>query len=240
MGTAAYLGLDAFSVPMQLPGGGKAPSRRMMYVGVLYPPGKEHSHYLADFDLALLAAQMRAAADRLGLGRAQRLVAISDAGNGLEEALLRNFDDGMLCILDWWHAVQHLHAYAKCLLGSEGEASAWAEQAKAVLWGGGGTALLGHLRGQPEPSSEAVSEERRKLLGYFEGALHRTDYPEYRRQGLDVGSGPTEAACKIVGSRLKGSGMRWVEEGAARIAPLRALYLSGKEAWDGYWATARS
>ncbi len=71
-------------------------------------------------------------------------------------------------------------------------------------------------------------------MGYFEGNLHRTDYPEYRKQGLDVGSGPTEAACKVVGSRLKGSGMRWAEDGAARIAPLRVLSLSGDEAWDAY------
>lgn len=235
--TTAYLGPDAFSVPMQRPGGGKA-DWRMMYVGVLYTPDKKHAHYLADFDLAPLAAQMRKAADALGLGRAARLVAVSDGGNGLEEALLRNFDDGLLCILDWYHAAKYLHDYSKCLHAGEGEAAAWAGRAKTVLWEEGGAALLAYLRGLPEPAGAGTAEEMRKLLGYFEGNLHRTDYPEYRRQGLDVGSGPTEAACKIVGSRLKGSGMRWVEEGAARIAPLRALFLSGKDAWDAYWSLA--
>jgi hypothetical protein len=41
-----------------------------------------------------------------------------------------------------------------------------------------------------------------------------------------------------VGARLKGSGMRWVEAGAAQVAPLRALYLSGAGAWDAFWALA--
>jgi hypothetical protein len=35
---------------------------------------------------------------------------------------------------------------------------------------------------------------------------------------------------------LKGSGMRWVEEGAATVAALRALYVSSSKLWDGFWA----
>ena len=84
----------------------------------------------------------------------------------------------------------------------------------------------------------ATADELRKLLGYFADNEHRTDYPEYRRHGWDIGSGPTEAACKVVGERLKGSGMRWLANGAAQVAPLRALYLSGPEVWDTFWALA--
>jgi hypothetical protein len=62
-----------------------------------------------------------------------------------------------------------------------------------------------------------VREELRKLIGYFENNRHRTDYPRYRACGWDIGSGPTEAGCKIIGERLKGSGMRWVEHGAATV-----------------------
>jgi hypothetical protein len=57
----------------------------------------------------------------------------------------------------------------------------------------------------------------------------------YRADGWDIGSGPTEAGCKIIGERLKGSGMRWVEAGAATVAALRALYVSGSKLWDGFW-----
>jgi hypothetical protein len=236
--TVAYLGLDAFSVPMQKPGGAKA-EHRMLYTAVLYTPDKSSQHYLVDFELASLAAQLRQAAIKLGLGAANQVIAISDAGNGLEEALRGNFWDDLLCILDWYHASQHLHDYAKRLHGRDAVASqAWAEQAKGILYEQGGTALLAHLRQQAAPADAEVADEWRKLLGYFEGNEHRTDYPEYRKHGWDIGSGPTEAACKIVGSRLKGSGRRWLVAGAAEVAPLRALYLSGPATWDAFWALA--
>lgn len=236
--TVAYLGLDAFSVPIQLPGGAKAESR-MLYTAILYTPDKSQSHYLVDFELGLLAAQMRQAAIRFGLGQANQLIALTDGGNGLEEALRRNFDEDLLCILDWYHASEHLHDYARRLHGQGSLAAAvWAKQAKGVLYEQGGTALLGYLRGLAAPQDAGQADELRKLIGYFENNEHRTDYPSYRSHGWDIGSGPTEAACKVVGSRLKGSGMRWLEEGAAEVAPLRALYLSGLEAWDTFWALA--
>jgi hypothetical protein len=236
--TAAYLGLDAFCVPMQQPGGGKAEGR-MLYTAVLYTPDKAHHHYLVDFDHDRLAAQLRQAATRLGLGGVNQVVAVTDAGNGIEAALRRHFWDDLLCILDWYHAGQHLHACAQALHpGDAAAAAAWAQAAKDVLYERGGTALLAHLRAQPPPADAAAAEGLRKLVGYFADNEHRTDYPTYRRHGWDIGSGPTEAACKVVGARLKQSGMRWVEAGAARVAPLRALYLSGADVWDAFWALA--
>lgn len=236
--TVAYLGLDAFSVPIQLSGGAKSEGR-MLYTAILYTPDKSSSHYLVDFDLDSLAGQMRQAAIRFGLSQANQLIALTDGGNGLEEALRRNFDKELTCILDWYHASEHLNDYAKVLHGQgSAAAAAWAKQAKDILYEQGGTALLVHLRKQAAPADAASAEELRKLVGYFSNNEHRTDYPSYRSHGWDIGSGPTEAACKVVGSRLKGSGMRWLKEGAAQVAPLRALYLSGLEAWDAFWALA--
>ena len=91
----------------------------------------------------------------------------------------------------------------------------------------------------PPGASAEAQEELRKLIGYFENNRHRTDYPTYRRNGWDIGSGPTEAGCKIIGERLKGSGMRWVEDGAVTVASLRALYVSGGKVWDGFWSQPR-
>jgi hypothetical protein len=237
--TAAFLGLDAFSVPIQLSGGGKAEQHRMIYTATLYTPSKSQTHYLVDFDLDVIAAQLREAAKALGLGEADQLVAISDGGNGLEEALRRHFWDDLLCILDWYHASQHLHDYARALHPrDEAARQGWAGRAKGILYEQGGTALLAHLRQQEVPPQGEVADEVRKLIGYFQSNEHRTDYPSYRARGWDIGSGPTEAGCKIVGARLKGSGMRWLEQGAAQVAPLRALYQSGAAAWDAFFALA--
>jgi hypothetical protein len=236
--TVAYLGLDAFSVPMQKSGGAKT-EYRMLYTAILYTPDKSSHHYLVDFDLDRLGKQMRQAAIALGLGRAKQTIAISDAGNGMEEALRRHFWDDLLCILDWYHAAKHLHDYARCLYGSDASAAAsWSERMKTILYEQGGTPLVAQLQQEAVPEDAEKADEFRKLLNYFANNEHRTDYPSYRSHGWDIGSGPTEAACKVVGARLKESGMRWREPGAAEVAPLRALYLSGPEVWDAFWALA--
>src|SRR5262245_52544195 len=67
----AYVGLDAFSVPMQGPGAGKA-EHRMLYTALLYTPRKEPTSYLVDCELDALAAQVRAQA------RAVRVQQVSD------------------------------------------------------------------------------------------------------------------------------------------------------------------
>ncbi len=235
---AAYVGLDAFSVPMQGIGAGKA-EHRMLYTALLYTPQKEHSRYLVDFDLDVLAEQVRAQARALGVTRVSDLIAVTDGGNGLEEALQRHLAENLTTILDWYHAAEHLCAFANVWhAGEETARVLWQQQAKGILYEQGGEALLTFLRAldlPPETSAE-VHEELRKLIGYFENNRHRTDYPRYRQKGWDIGSGPTEAGCKIIGERLKGSGMRWVEDGAATVAALRALYVSGGKVWDGFWS----
>jgi len=236
--SVAYVGLDAFSVPMQRPGGGRCESR-MLYTATLYTPSKGQHHYLVGFDLDGLAGQLRRAAVALGLGAADQLIAITDAGNGIEAALRRHFWEDLLCILDWYHASQHVHGCAAALYPEEpARQASWAEQAKGLLYEQGGVALGGYLRGLAVPAEASAADELRKLINYLAENEHRTDYPEYRSHGWDLGSGPTEAACKVVGSRLKQSGMRWVAEGAAEVAPLRALYQSGPAAWDAFWALA--
>ena len=54
------------------------------------------------------------------------------------------------------------------------------------------------------------------------------DYPTYRRIRLPIGSGVTEAACKIVFTqRFKQSGMKLNIEGGNDVLRLRIIALSG-------------
>ena len=56
-------------------------------------------------------------------------------------------------------------------------------------------------------------------------------YQAYRREHVPIGSGITEAACKIVFTqRLKRSGMSWTIAGGQVILDLRVIWLSG--VWD--------
>ncbi len=108
----AYVGLDAFSVPMQGIGASKA-EHRMLYTALLYTPGKEHTRYLVDFELDALAEQVRSQARALGLTQVSDLIAVTDGGNGLEEALQRHLAEDLRTILDWYHAAEHLCDFAK-------------------------------------------------------------------------------------------------------------------------------
>ena len=84
----------------------------------------------------------------------------------------------------------------------------------------------------------ASGEELARLLSnaadYFQRNAERMRYPQFRAQGLFVGSGVVEAACKtVVGARLKRSGMFWTVRGANAILALRCCRLSGQ--FEDYW-----
>src|SRR5206468_8690872 len=70
-----------------------------------------------------------------------------------------------------------------------------------------------------------------KAYRYLRRHRRWMDYEGYRRRGLPIGSGVTEAACKTVFTqRFKRSGMRWGRESGQVILDLRVVYLSGL--WD--------
>jgi hypothetical protein len=61
------------------------------------------------------------------------------------------------------------------------------------------------------------------------------NYSEFVEQGIPIGSGVTEAACKVlVKQRLCGSGMRWKERGAATVLSVRCLTYT-PERWSQFW-----
>ena len=84
------------------------------------------------------------------------------------------------------------------------------------------------------PAATEVIDMVRTEAGYFEANAERMRYPEFRRQGLFVGTGVMEAGCKtVIGSRLKQSGMFWTFRGANAIIALRCCELSGT--FEDYW-----
>src|SRR5262249_56183388 len=64
---------------------------------------KCHTRYLVDFDLGALAAQVRALAKACGVARVEGLIAVTDGGNGLEEAFQRHLADNLFTILASYH-----------------------------------------------------------------------------------------------------------------------------------------
>ena len=238
--TCAYVSADLTGVGMQGPGGAAADGR-MAAVAMVYNPGAPgQARYVAGLTggLAALGEPLRRQAAQVGMDRAQRWIAISDGGAGIEDWLTANFPRAEVVILDFYHAAEHLGDWAKALHPADPAAAAalageWCHRLKHE----GGAAVLAGLRDAAVGRRPAAREAQRQLLGYFANQLHRMDYPRYRGMGWQIGSGPVEAACKqVVGQRLKGSGMRWGEVGADAVCHLRALFRSETTQWDAFWA----
>lgn len=235
-GTVAYVGLDAFAVPTR---GAAGVDWKMLYVGVLYDPGKEHTVYLTDYDFEQLAGTLRAYAVALRLGRAETLVALTDGGNGLERVLRTGVSGAVEFVLDWWHLSEKLHDLGGQLHEQEqSTATAWAKARETTLWEQGGAALVAELDRLtcPATASAAAQAKWAEVRNHVAKNMHRTAYPEYRARGWDVGSGPVEAGCKVLGGRVKGTGMRWEQAASAQVAALKALYASGLGLWQAFWA----
>ncbi len=242
----AYVSLDATGVRQQGERGARAEGR-MAYVGMLYNPRSKHDsqpperhsvRYLAGFhELDALGLQLRRQAAQVGWDDAEQQIALSDGGTGLEEFFRKNFPLAE-CILDFWHAAEHLTELGLALYPDD-EAQrkqcvgAWCHQLKHE----GGEAALATLArldvsGCPPSARQTYADH----LRYFQNHKHRMDYPRYVANGWQIGSGPVESACKtVVANRLKGSGMRWGEDGSNAVCHLRALYLSQPGQWESFW-----
>jgi len=178
----------------------------------------------------------REAAQR-GWSRARKQVVIGDGAEWIWNLVGEQFP-GAIEIVDLFHARQHLWDLAAKLYPSqEAQKRRWVlkhqhlldqgqiEKLVGALWALSGT----HPTLKPTLQTEA---------NYFQRNADRMRYPQFRRQGLFVGSGVVEAPCKtVIAARLKRSGMFWTVRGANAIIALRCCRLSGK--FEDYWEARR-
>lgn len=242
----AYVGLDATGVRQQGEHGERADGR-MAYVAMIYnprnkcdanPAAPHQVRYLAGFyGLDELGLQLRRQAAQVGWDEAEQQIAISDGGSGLETFLRQNFPLAE-CILDFWHAAEHLTELGLAFYNDQEserrkQVDAWCHQLKTE----GGLAVLETLEAlEVGALGLAAWSAYEDCVRYFRNHHHRMDYPRYVANGWQIGSGPVESGCKtVVGNRLKGSGMRWSEHGSDALCHLRALYLSEPGQWEAFW-----
>jgi hypothetical protein len=252
--TCAYVSLDATGVGQQGARGARAEGK-MVTVAMVYNPVPEDRdrrarpdgptprfdvRYLAGADgMAALGEPLRRQAAQVGMDRAQRWIALSDGGSGLEAWLGANFGRLDAVILDFYHAAEYLGDLGRALHPGDEEArEAWLSGWRHRLKHEGGSAVVEGLRALSVEGREA-RQTWSDVVRYFENQSHRMDYPSYVAKGWAIGSGPVESACKtVIGQRMKGSGMRWGRDGADSVSHLRALFKSGDRQWDAYWRHA--
>jgi len=191
--------------------------------------------YVGSFQPASeFGALIRQEALRRGMARALKVVVLVDGAHWTAELARTNFPAALL-ILDFYHAMVHLHALGEALEGKD-------TPAKRQLVGRWKKLLLRDEVGRVIEQARQMSQRRpvnaqaiQQEIGYLHNHRHWMRYGTYRRAGYFIGSGVVEAGCKtVVGDRLKCSGMHWTEEGASHVLALRCLVLSGL--FDAFWA----
>ena len=145
-------------------------------------------------------------------------------------------------IIDFCHACDHLKKGCDAAWGeSTPRSKAEFERLKVLLKEENDGAervirVLKYHRGR----ARGRKRERLEIqLTYFRNQRHRMYYAEYVRNGLPIGSGVMEAACKtLVTQRLKQSGMAWTQAGGQPILTLRSLIQSDR--WQPAWELLRA
>jgi hypothetical protein len=176
-------------------------------------------------------------------GAAPRLAYVTDAGSHPKEyyqRVLRRLADPWRAgqklawewVVDFWHACGYVHELAEALFGEDDQLWSWfrkwrrwlrdrhqgvAQVLRSAMW---------HYNNGRQ-RSHAGEEMFWKAYRYLRKHAVWMKYVQYRRHGLPIGSGVTEAACKTVfAERLKRSGMTWTRAGGQVIVDLRVLVLS--------------
>ena len=141
--------------------------------------------------------------------------------------------------VDFYHTSEHLSRAAEALFGkSSPEGTAWYESWYDALLESDDAAYalirsIDYHRKTRKLTKRRKKEIRRERT-FFLRNKHRMKYAEFLRQGLPIGSGPVEAACKtIVKTRMCRSGMRWSRKGGQHILHLRAFVKSNR--WESFW-----
>ena len=148
---------------------------------------------------------------------------------------------GAVQIVDEYHARQHVWDVARAAFVDDPAArGAWAQATIDHLSEGRIAAVIAAIEQLP-PLPPAPGQTRSVLeieADYFRRNAERMCYPVFRAQGMHLGSGIAEAACKtVVSTRAKRSGMRWTPEGLDAILALRTAALNGE--FDQRWQAVR-
>jgi hypothetical protein len=242
------VGRDGITLGLRIKGGALWEVATTATVSVLDRQGKRlgtvYLAYTPQPGQATLTTELTALLEELWQrwqGPLPRLCYVTDAGDnetGYYERVLRRQKHPRtheelvwLRVVDYYHASTRLWTLAEQLFGKGQRAASWVRKMQKWLLKDGGVNRVLHsaaalrqqygLRGQ-----RAV--QFTKAYRYLRERMRYMRYGWYRRLGVPLGSGVTEAGCKTVyGQRMKLSGMRWQKAGAQVVLNLRVLQLSG-------------
>ncbi len=135
-------------------------------------------------------------------------------------------------ILDFYHASEKLHDFAREAFKNKTKRSEWVDHQIDLLLDNGVEIVMVNV--ESVRCRGSARQKQATLLTYYENNLQRMRYKDYQEKGWLIGSGPMESAHRtVIQQRMKLSGQRWTIQGAQQIANLRVAEKSGD------WATVK-
>jgi len=229
---------------------GQVPRRRMargsdlpykeFKIAAFYDPAKEHQYAVGTSGSAPKLGQLiRRIACQLQLDEAEITYCVSDGALWIRGQYRIQLPMLQAHILDYYHLRDNVIAASQVVYGQgSAESQQWRKQICGAL-----------LKQGPEPVLVQIADLRKTLrsgakrqaLQKFHKFLRTRQemlrYPEFVAAGYEIGSGPTEAFCKTLTSRLKGPGMRWDKPNAEAVMALASVRAS--DLWGTYWDRQR-
>lgn len=142
-------------------------------------------------------------------------------------------------VLDFYHVTEYLANIAPIVSIKKSAQKEWLDKTCHNLKHktGAATRILHEI--EKWKSRKRYKKYKKQLddtITYFTNHSSKMIYAKQVAQNMPIGSGVTEAACKvIVKQRLCKSGMKWKEKGAGFVLSLRTLsYSSGR--WEQFWS----
>jgi hypothetical protein len=171
---------------------------------------------------------------RRGADRVRQFTVLGDGAAWIWNLAAATFPEAT-CIVDLYHAREHLHSLTRSLEFMLGDRKDnWLAARLDDPDHGDIDGIEAAVR--EYPFEGVKKDEVDRELGYFLTNAPRMRYNWFRSRGLFVGSGVVEAGCKaVIGQRLKQAGMHWTVSAADAIATLRCQQASRPE--DRIWLT---
>jgi hypothetical protein len=227
------------------------PKRRRMHPGsdlpykefkivAFYDPSKEHQYALGTSgNHQKLGELMRRAAGQIKLAQADTAYSVSDAAPWILGQCRIRLPMLKVNILDYGHLRDNVIAASQAVYGQGTVASQqWRQQICGCFLEKGPEAALEQINALRKTLRAAGKRKALESLSKFITCRKEMmRYPEFQAAGYEIGSGPTEAFCKTLTSRLKGQGMRWDKSNAEAIMALASVRSS--HLWQTYWDKRR-
>ena len=200
------------------------------YIGRM--PEERYPTFKDEFERAIKQAE-QAAPDEIDK------ILLMDGARGFWKYAEENplYDD-YIKVVDFYHVAEHLSRLAEAIFSKSDDSQKWFGKwvSKLKHEAGSVSAMLrsakryANINGLTPSCLEAYQTE----TTFFRRNKERMHYSEMIECGLPIGSGPVEAACKmIVKERLCQSGMRWSLQGGQNVMNLRVIQKSDQ--WEDTW-----